>query len=85
MKQPIEINIQELILHGFPPADRYKIAEAVRSELARMIVDKGFPQNLSQGTEIPSIDGGSFNMSKNMNAQTIGNHIARSVYGGLTK
>ena len=85
MKQPIEINIQELILHGFPPADRYKIGEAVRSELARMIMDKGLPQNFSQGTEIPGIDGGSFNMSKDMNPQTIGNHIARSVYGGLTK
>lgn len=85
MKQAIEINIQELILHGFPPADRYKIGEAVRSELARMFMDKGLPQNLSQGTEISGIDGGSFNMSKNMNAQTIGNHIARSVYGGLTK
>lgn len=85
MKQPIEINIQELILHGLSPADRFKIGEAVRSELARMIMDKGLPQNFSQSTEISGIDGGNFNMLKNMNAQTIGNHIARSVYGGLTK
>lgn len=85
MKQPIEINIQELILHGFSLIDRYKIGEAVRSELARMIMEKGLPQNLSQGTEISGIDGGTFNMSKNMNAQTIGNHIAQSVFGGLTK
>ncbi len=85
MKQPIEINIQELILHGFPPADRFKIGEAVKSELARIIMDKGLPQNFSQGTEIPGIDGGNFHMSKNMNAQTIGNQIAQSVYGGLTK
>jgi hypothetical protein len=85
MKQPIEINIEELILHGFPQVDRFKIGEAVRIELARLFTEQGLPAGMSNGINLSMIDGGSFTISKNMNTRAIGNRIAQTVYGGITK
>ncbi len=39
----IVIEIDELVLHGFPPGDRYRIGEAVQAELARILGERGLP------------------------------------------
>lgn len=85
MNQSIEINIDKLILHGFSPADRKKIGEALRSELARLVIEKGMPTGFSTGKNISQIDGGTFKVSKNMHARAVGNHIAKSIYEGMAK
>jgi hypothetical protein len=38
----IEVSIDELVLHGFAPADRIRIREAVTTELARLFTEHGF-------------------------------------------
>ena len=54
----IELNIEELVLHGFSPGDRYGIGEAVERELTRLLADRGVPESLAQGGEVASVDGG---------------------------
>ncbi len=85
MKQSVEINIDELILHGFSPADRHKIGESLRTELARLVIDNGMPSAFSTGKNISQLNGGTFQVSKKMQARAVGNHIAKSIYGGMGK
>lgn len=85
MKPSVEINIDELILHGFSPADRNKIGEALRSELARLIIEKGIPAGFSEGINIGEMNGGTFKVPKNKHARAVGANVAKSIYGGLRK
>jgi len=86
MKPPrIEVNIEELVLHGFDPRDRYRIGEAVEQELTRLFTEKGVPPGLEKSGDIPHLDGGSVKIESNLKASKAGVSIARSVYGGLRK
>ena len=79
----IEINIEELVLHGFMPGDRHRIGEAVEQELTWLLADRGVPQSLEHGREIANIDGGAFDVAQDSRAQVVGAHVAKAVYGGL--
>jgi len=79
----IELNIEELVLHGFSPGDRYSIGEAVEQELTRLLADRGVPQSLERGGEIANMDGGAFEVAPDSRAQVVGAQVAKAVYGGL--
>ena len=79
----IELNIEELVLHGFSPGDRYRIGEAVEQELSRMLADRGVPQSLEYGLEIANMNGGAFEVAQGSRAQVVGAQVAKAVYGGL--
>ena len=79
----IELNIDELVLHGFAPGDRYRIVEAVEQELTRLLADKGVPQSLERGGEIGHVDGGAFEVAQGSRAQVVGAQVAKAVYRGL--
>lgn len=83
--QSVEINIEELVLHGFSRAHANKIGETLRSELAKLILEKGIPEGISEGGNINSVNGGNFQVSQNTHARTIGTQIAHSIYGGIGK
>ena len=85
MRANVELNIEELVLHGFSPGDRHRIGEAVQMELARLFAEQGASPSLARGGESEKIDGGSFNISKGSRAETVGAQVARSVYGGLNR
>jgi len=79
----IELNIEELVLHGFSPGDRYPIGEAVEQELTRLLADQGVPQSLERSGEIANMDGGAFEVAPGSRAQVVGAKVAKAVYGGL--
>lgn len=79
----IQLHIDELILHGFSPADRSRIAEVIQTELARLFASKGVPRTLTQGGAVPVLDGAEFEFTPGMSAQAIGLQVAQSIYGGL--
>ena len=81
----IELHIEELVLHGFSPGDRYRIAEGVEQELTRLLADRGVPQSLERGGEIANMDGGAFEIAQGSRAEAIGAQVAKAVYGGLRK
>ena len=83
MPKSIELHIEELVLRGFAPGDRYRIAEGVEQELARLFADRGVPESLAQGGEIASVDGGAFEVVTGSRAGVVGAQVAKVVYGGL--
>ncbi|MCB0806149.1 MAG: hypothetical protein KDC05_10155 [Bacteroidales bacterium] len=83
MRQSIEINIDELILEGFPYIDRDKIGNSIRNELAKMISEKGMPNAYLDSQQISTVNGGSFFISKGSTPNSIGKQIAKSIFEGF--
>ena len=81
----IELQIEELVLHGFAPGDRYRIGEAVERELARLLAQLGVPNLITSAIDEAGIDAGAFDLKPNANAQQIGAEIAGAIYGGLSR
>jgi hypothetical protein len=79
----IVIEIDELVLHGFPPGERYRIGEAVRAELTRILGERGLPGAWRDGAA-PRLDGGSFTIASGMPAVAIGAGAAAAVYQTLS-
>jgi hypothetical protein len=79
----VELHIEELVLHGFPPSERQRIGEALRAELARLFAERGAPPRLAKGLRRPEIDVGAFEVGAETRAEAIGRRVARRVYEGL--
>ena len=79
----IHLHIDELVLHGFTPGDRYRIADAVQGELSRMFLERGVPPALANGASLGRMNAGSFSMGVAAQPETTGGQIAEAVYGGL--
>jgi hypothetical protein len=81
----IHLHIDELILHGFPPVARYRIAEAVQQELTRLLSEGHDPSVLSQGGEYYRLDAGRFELRRDARPEQIGAQVAQTVYRGLAR
>jgi len=76
----LELNIEELRLHGFRGSDREKIAAAVQAELERLFAKEGLPAALKNGGEI-RLEGGRFSVPGGVSAEQAGVQVARQMYG----
>ena len=81
----IELEIEQLVLHGFSPFDQHRIGEAVRTELARQLAEHGAPKSLARGGRISQLDAGSFDVTPGSRADTVGIQVAQFVYQGLKR
>ena len=81
----IELHIEQLVLHGFRPNDRYRIGKAVELELTRLFTEQGISYSMSKGGEFTRLDSGTFNIAPSSKAEAIGSQVAQSVYAGFTK
>jgi len=79
----VEVHIDELVLEGFAPADRFRIAEGIQRELARLMTERGVERPAGQRATVAKLDAGSFRVAPNTNAETIARQAARAVHGGL--
>ena len=79
----VRLRIEELVLDGFAPGDRYRIGEAVERELSRLLAERGVPSALAAGGEAPRLDAGSFELAPGSGPEAIGSRVAATVYGGL--
>jgi len=80
MKKQIEINIDELVLHGFAPGDGKKIGEALELALMQSFNQQAAPGTLNQPADVSHIDGGSFTMQKNSKPAQVVSGISNSIY-----
>ncbi len=83
MNRTLTLHIEELVLDGFDPLDRPALAEAVRSELTRLVAEGGLPTSL--GAAAPSLDAGAFTAAPDAGAHTLGTDVARAIYGGMNR
>lgn len=82
---PVDLHIEELVLHGFPAGDRHRIGDAVQRQLARLFAEQGVPPAMSQHAEAAHLDGGAFDVAPGARAEAIGAQVAQAVYGGLSR
>jgi hypothetical protein len=81
----VELNIEQLVLHGFSRRDRYRIARAMQRELTRLFTEHGVPASLTTASSIHRLDAGDFALAANVRAETVGARVAQSVYRGMSK
>jgi len=81
----VELHIEELVLHGFAPGDRYRIADAVERELARLFAEQGVPPALAQEAEVAQLDAGAFKIAPGARGEAVGAQVAHTVYGGFSR
>jgi len=83
MKQAVQIHIEELVLHGFPPSDKYRIAAGLEQGLVRLIEREGVPGRILNSEDIYRLDAGEFRLEPYRKPETIGERVAGAIYGGL--
>jgi hypothetical protein len=81
----VEFHIEELVLHGFNPVNRFRIGEAVERELTRLITERDADDAIAQRGEIALIDGVVFEVQPDSSSKAIGIQLARAIYGGLNR
>lgn len=79
----INLHIDHLILHGFPPGDRARLGRAVEQELARLLAEGGLPPVLAKGGTLARLDGGQFSIAAGAPVDQIGAQIAQVLYRSL--
>jgi hypothetical protein len=79
----IELDIDELVLHGVALKDRILVGDAVQRELTRLLERRGVPRILEQGGDVPELQGAALHLSHDTSPRALGREIATSVYGSL--
>jgi hypothetical protein len=81
----IELHIEELMLQGFAPADRYRVGDAVERELTRLFVSQRIQDSLAKNVEVDRVDAGAFQVARDSKSGAIGQQVAQAVYRGLSR
>ncbi len=83
----INLHIERLVLDGLPVSrrDASRIQTAVESELVRLLTAGEITGLLQSGGALPSLRANTvISLGANTNTDTIGQQIARSVYGSIS-
>lgn len=81
---PLEIHIEELVLHGFPNVNRKQFQSVVEGELARLFDQQQPSVEWEKVGEISHVDAGRFEVSVDQGIESAGLGVARAVYSSLT-
>jgi hypothetical protein len=76
----IEVQIDELVLHGFA-ADGRGVAQAVERELTRLLAERGLPAAFAPGDAHAVLQGRGLELGARQSANAIGSSIAGAVHG----
>jgi hypothetical protein len=79
----VEVRIDRLVLDGIALGDRYRVADAVQSELARLLIEQGVPANGNAAAHERQIDAGTIQIASGMRAASVGEQIAQAIHGSL--
>jgi hypothetical protein len=79
----VDLQINEVVLEGFDPADRYRIGEAMKRELTSLISEGEAPFARSGNLEIEELDAGEINLTPGSSAEAAGLQLAQVIYGNL--
>ena len=79
----IEVHIEELVLHGFAPEDRWSIGDALERELRALLAEKGVPSTWFSSPA--RIDAGSLPATSVPKAAATGAGIAGAIHRGGAK
>jgi hypothetical protein len=75
----IELVIDELVLHGFEPAQRHGVADAMQLELARLLTVQPDAFRDATSLEMSHVSGASVSVDAGARPAQIGAGVARSL------
>ncbi len=78
----VVISIDELVLEGFAPSEKYRIGDAVQRELERLFSQPTPAAELISHDARDDVDAGAFAMNTTR-GDVIGAHIAQAVFASL--
>ena len=78
----IEVEIGELVLHGFDPAGREAIAEGLRAELTRLLERRDGAASLP-ARHVDRLDGGEVEIRSGARPSGVGRTLAGAVHRGV--
>lgn len=81
MRTQVEIVIDELVLHGFSPAERYRIGDSLSLELERLVMDQGL--QVHESMDIPSLRAAPVQMPPGSKPDLLGARVAEAVFKRL--
>lgn len=79
----IELQIDELVLHGFSRRDGVRIANAVEREIAKLLSAREVGALPSRSVALDRVDAGAIRLSGNERPGAVGSRIAERVVGQL--
>jgi hypothetical protein len=79
----VEIEIEQLSLDGFAPADRFRIADAIKRELSRLMTERGMERPAGSRARVAKVDAGSFRVAPHASVESVARQAARAIHGGL--
>lgn len=79
----VTLSIDEVVLRGFPPVDRHRVADAMTAELTRLLEDEGLPEGM--GKDAAALAPLPMRLPAGAGPEAIGREIARTVHAGLCR
>ena len=79
----LEVQIDELVLHGFPVADRYIIGDALTHELSQLFENNEVDISSTRETHVALLNAGRIFVPSNARPTLIGVQVAKAVHGSL--
>jgi hypothetical protein len=83
-KQIIEVQIDELVLHGFKPNERFQIAAELETELSRLFTERGLPASFHNTATMEQLNASAFQVNNTNKKISTGSQIAGSVYDSFS-
>ena len=77
----IELHIDQLVLRGFDPRQRYRVADALQAELERLLNEEGLPPGWSDRPLLPE----AISVAPGLRPEESGVQIARALYAQFTE
>jgi len=82
-QRSIELQIEQLVLHGFSRRDGVRIAEAVEREIANVLSARELGPAPSRAVTLDRVDAGTLRLSGSEGPAVVGSRIAERVVGQL--
>jgi hypothetical protein len=82
-KPVLELTVDEMVLTGFPPRDRFLIADAMERELSALLAARGIPGLEGEPLSVEGLDAGKFKVRPGVRPNVIGRQVAQAVYRQL--
>jgi hypothetical protein len=82
---PIDLHIEELVLHGLPPADRHRIGDAVQRELLRLFTAQVGMSPPAKDISVGHVQAPPLIVTPGSRAEEIGVQVARAIHASLMR
>jgi hypothetical protein len=83
MAERIRVHIEELVLHGFEPGDRRRIADALQAHLAELLSEAPLSEERTAGITLERWDAGTIRIREGSVPAVVGEQLAAALHGGM--